>query len=139
MTTSAEVFLGIIAVATLATAVVQIGLIVAVMAMARRVGRLADQVEREMRPLFVHLDEIASDVSRVTSLAAAQVDRADRLTALFAQRVEQALDLVQDGLLGSAREGRALVSAFRAAFAALGDSRVGRRRHRSDDEDALFI
>lgn len=139
MTTSAEVFLGIIAVATLATAVVQIGLIVAVMAMARRVGRLADQVEREMRPLFVRFDEIASDVSRVTSLAAAQVDRADRLAADFAQRVEQALGLVQDGLLGSAREGRALLSGFRAALETLADARAGRRRRRRDDEDALFI
>ncbi len=139
MTTSAEIFLGVIAVATLVIAVVQIGLIVAAVTLARRGGRLADQVEREVRPLFVHLDEIGRDVSRVTALAVAQVERADRLAADFTKRIEQAMAVVQEGILGSAREGRAVLKALRAVFEALWESRAGGRRARGDDEDSLFV
>ena len=41
-----EVFLGIIAVATLATAVMQIAVLIAAGMLTKRIGRLADQVER---------------------------------------------------------------------------------------------
>ena len=47
-----DVFLGVIAVATLAIAVAQIGVIIAAGLMARRVARMVDQIEREVKPLF---------------------------------------------------------------------------------------
>ena len=141
MSTWADVFLGIIAVATLAMAIVQIGVIVAAGRLARRVDSLAKQIEREVQPLFGHLNAIGRDASRAAALATAQVERADQLFADVATRVEHALDSVQGTLGAPAREGRAFLAALKAAFRAIRDlRRDGRgRQGRSDDEDALFI
>lgn len=141
MSTWADVFLGIIAVATLAMAIVQIGVIVAAGRLARRVDTLAKQIEREVHPLFGHLNAIGRDASRAAALATAQVERADKLFGDVAARVEQALDNVQETLGAPAREGRAFLSAFKAAFQAIRDMRrdARSRQARGDDEDALFI
>jgi hypothetical protein len=135
-----DVFLGVIAVATLAIAVAQIGVIIAAGLMARRVGRMVDQIERDVKPLFGHLNAIGNDASRAVTLATAQVERVDKLFADVAVRVEQTLNVVQTSIGGPAREGRAMMSAFRAAMRAIRDLRNGRSRPgRGDDEDALFI
>jgi hypothetical protein len=136
-----EAFLGVIAVATLAMAIAQISVIVAAGRLARRVDQLAEQFEREIRPLFAHLNAIGRDASRAAALATAQVERADQLFGDFTARVEQLLASVQASLGGPAREGRALISAFRAAFQAIRELRqqAAARRARSEDEDALFI
>lgn len=135
-----DVFLGVIAVATLAIAVAQIGVIVAAGLMARRVGRMVEQLERDVKPLFGHLNAIGSDASRAVALATAQVERADKLFADVAVRVEQTMNVVQASIGGPAREGRAMMGAFRAALQAIRELRHGRARQgRGDDEDALFI
>jgi len=134
-----EVFLGIIAVATLLMAIVQIGLIVAAGRLARRVDRLADQVEHELKPLFVNINAIGRDASRAVALAAAQVERADKLFADLVLRIEQTAATLQATLVAPAREGRALLAALRAALSAVRQSRGRARQGRGDDEDALFI
>jgi len=135
-----DVFLGVIAVATLAIAVAQVGVIIAAGLMARRVGRMVDQIEREVKPLFGHLNAIGSDASRAVALATAQVERADKLFSEVALRVEQTLNVVQASIGGPVREGRAMMGAFRAALQAIRELRHGRTRQgRGDDEDALFI
>ena len=141
MSAWADVFLGIIAVATLAIAIVQIGVVVAAGRLARRIDTLTEQFEREVKPLFGHLNAIGRDASRAAALATAQVERADALFADVALRVEQALNNVQSTIGKPAREARALLSAFKAAFHAIRDLRHdGRGRHgHGDDEDALFI
>ena len=141
MNTWANVFLGIIAVATLTIAIVQIGVVVAAGRLARRIDTLAEQFERDVKPLFGHLDAIGRDVSRAAALATAQVERADQLFADVALRVEQGLNNVQSTLGAPAREGRALFSAFKAAVQAIRDLRrdARSRQGRGEDEDALFI
>ena len=135
-----DVFLGVIAVATVAIAVAQIGVIIAAGLMARRVGRMVEQIERDVKPLFGHLNAIGSDASRAVALATAQVERADKLFADVAVRVEQTLNAVQTSIGVPAREGRALLEAFRAALQSIRELRTGRTRQgRGDDEDALFI
>ena len=135
-----DVFLGVIAVATLAIAVAQIGVIIAAGLVARRVGRMVDQFERDVKPLFGQLQAIGSDAARAVSLATAQVERADKLFSDVAARIEQTLTLVQGAMGGPAREGLAWLAAFRAVLLALRGLRSGRtRRGRGDDEDALFI
>jgi len=136
-----DVFLGVIAVATLAIAVAQIAAIVAAASAAKRLSQMADTFEREVKPLVGHLNAIGRDAARAAQLATAQVERADKLFADVAQRFEQTLSAVDASISGPAREGRALLSAFRAAFQALRElRRDGRaRQRRSDDEDALFI
>ena len=137
----ADAFLGIIAVATLATAIVQVGVIVAAGLLVRRINRVADQVEHELKPLFTHLNAVGRDASRATSLAVAQVERADRLFGDIAQKIEHTLTAAQATIVAPAREGLALLSALRAAIDVLRDRRGnGRaRRRRGEDEDALFI
>jgi hypothetical protein len=136
-----DVFLGVIAGATLLTAIAQIAVIVVAGRAARRVAQLAEQFERDMKPVFVHLNAIGRDAARAASLAAAQVERADKLFSDVALRFEHTVATVQDTVIGPVREGRALISAFRAAMQAVRDLRQnGRARQgRGDDEDALFI
>lgn len=136
-----QVFLGVIAVAMLALAVVQIGVFVVAGLAVRRVTRLIATIEDELRPIFGHVNAIAKDASRAATLATAQVERADQLFADVAARVDGALNDVQATLGRPAREGRALLSAFKAAFQAIRELRQnGRgRQSRSEDEDALFI
>jgi hypothetical protein len=135
-----DVFLGVIAVATLAMAVAQIGVVVAAGLLARRVGRMVDQLERDVKPLFGHLNAISSDAARAVSLATAQVERADKLFSDVAVRIEQTVNVVQKSIGGPAREGRAMLGAFRAALQAIRELRNGRpRQGRGDDDDALFI
>jgi len=136
-----DVFLGVIAVATLALAVAQIAVIVVAGRAARRLAQLAEQFERDLKPLFGNLNAIGSDAARAAALAAAQVERADQLFTDIAVRVEQTLATVQHTVIGPVREGRAMLSAFRAALQAIRDLRQnGRSRQgRAEDEDALFI
>jgi hypothetical protein len=136
-----DVFLGVIAVATLAIAVVQIAVIVVAGRAARRVAQLAEQFERDIRPLFGHLDAIGRDAARAAALAAVQVERADKLFAEVAVRFEQTMTTVQDSVAAPVREGRAVLSAFRAALQAIKELRQHNRARqgRSEDDDALFI
>src|SRR5438477_533023 len=81
-----------------------------------------------VRPLVGHLNAIGRDAARAAQLATAQVERADRLFADVAQRFEQTLAAVDASISRPAREGRALLSAFRAAFQALREIRRDGRR-----------
>lgn len=136
-----DVFLGVIAVATLAIAIAQIGVMVVAGRLAKRVERLAEQIDRDLKPLFGHLNAIGRDASRAAALATAQVERADQLFSDLAGRIELTLNSVQATMGVPAREGRALLAGLRAAIQALRELRQdGRpRQTRSDDEDALFI
>jgi len=135
-----DVFLGVIAVATLAIAIAQVVVIVSAAAAVKRAGQLADQFEREVKPLFGHLNAIARDAARAAQLASVQVERADKLFADLSVRLEETMNLVQASVIAPAREGRALLSAMRAAFEAVREMRQARARQtRSEDEDALFI
>ncbi|PYQ82575.1 MAG: hypothetical protein DMG01_00595 [Acidobacteria bacterium] len=141
MSRSSEIFLGVIAVSTLLVAIVQVGVVVAAGVALRRLGRLVDTVEQEIKPIFGHVNTIARDASRAAALATAQVERADKLFSDVAVRVDEALNAVQASIGAPAREGRALLSAFRAAFQAIRELRQnGRSRQaRGEEEDALFI
>lgn len=136
-----EVFLGVIAFATLAIALVHIAVLVAAGMLARRLGRLVDRLERELKPIVSHLNAIARDTARAAALASTRVERADKLFADLVQKIEQALTSIQSALVAPAREGRALLSAFRAALRVICDLRGPARARRSgaEDEDALFI
>jgi hypothetical protein len=137
--TVSEVFLGVIAVATLAMAVVQVGVLIAASRLARRVDRLVDQVEHELKPALVHLNTIGRDVSRAVALGSAQVERVDRLMGDLVMRLEDTVAALQAGLAAPLREGKALWTAFSAAFATVFDARRSSRRQRTEEEDALFI
>jgi hypothetical protein len=138
--TWATVFLGIIAAATLMTAVLQVVLLVAGVSLVRRLSRFVDFVETEVKPIIGHIDAIARDASRAASLALAQVEHADQLLSDTIQRFEQTLATVQSLIVGALREGNALMMGFRAVMAAVrGFQRRQSTRRRAEDDEALFI
>ena len=139
MSVWATVFLGVIAVATLATAIVQVGVLLATSRLARRTERLMDVVEQEVRPILGHLNAIGRDASRAAALATVQVERVDRMFAMLAERLDDTLTTIQTSVVKPAREAAALVAGLRAALSFIRDVRAGRARSRVDDEDTLFI
>ena len=142
MTSWSLVFLGAIALATLTMAVVQVGIIVYAARLARRVDRLTDQVEQDLKPLLNRLNEMSGEAARASSLAVAQVERADQLFAHFAGRVEQILSLVQNAIVVPAQEGMAVLHGLRAGLTALrnlGERAQAHPSNAAEDEEALFI
>ena len=135
-----NVFLGIIAVAVLVMAVIQVAAIVFAMSAARRIGEAADRIERDLRPVMQNLQSMSAEAARVTTLAAAHIERADRMFTDLSRRAEQLMTVVPS-LLGPAGKGFAFLNGLKGAMAAIQELRRSSRRHaaNADDEDALFI
>ena len=136
-----EIFLGIIAVATLMMALLQLGIVMYGWVLARKIARLVTDVEREMGSIMESLNAVARDAARATALAAVQVERVDRLFADLSLRVEQTAATVQKAIIAPLREGAAVMAGLRAAVAVLKEltGRSGAPGPRSEEEDALFI
>jgi hypothetical protein len=138
--TWATIFLGVIAVATLTTAILQVVLLVAATSLVRRITRFVEFLEIEVKPIIAQVDAIARDASRAANLALAQVERADELLSNAIRRVEETLATVQSLVVGALREGNALMMGFRALLAAIrGFQRRQSTRRRAEDDEALFI
>ena len=137
----AEVFLGVIALATFTMAAIQVGVIVYGVGVARRLNKLLSQVEREMKPLAESVNTIARDAARISSLAAGQVERVDRLVSDLTSLIEQTATTLQDAILKPLREGAAIMSGVRAAIEVFREltGRSSQNPTRKEDEDALFI
>jgi len=134
-----NLFLGIIAVAVLVMAVIQVAAIVFAMSAARRIGEAADRLERDLRPLMHNLQTMTAEAARVTSLAAVQMERADRMFTDLSRRIEQVMAVVPN-LLGPAGKGIAFLNGLKAALAAIQELRRTRRgAAHAEEEDALFI
>ena len=134
-----QVFLGVIAAATLAMAVVQVGVLIMAGRLARRIDRLVEQLERETKPAFGHLNAIARDAARAVAVATAQVERVDQLFGDVSRKVEDTFSAVRASV-NPGREAKAFVSALRAAMSVILDARRRQgRRQRAEDDDALFI
>ena len=138
MSTWATVFLGIIAMATLVTAILQVVLLVAGWQLVRRVTRFVEDIERDVRPILGHLNSITRDASRVASLAVAQVERADQLLTSAVVKIEDLLANLSDVVVKTMREGNALMMGIRAVMTAI-EALRRRRRGRGEDDEALFI
>ena len=135
-----DVWLGIIAMGVAVMAAIQIGAIVVAWRLAKRMDRLASQLEQDIKPVMANITRLTAEAARAASVAATQIESADRVFGEFAQRVEQTLGAVQSRVFGPAREGAALLAGIRAALAAFRDLRdSGRRGSVVEDEDALFI
>ena len=138
-----DTFLGVIALAVLVMASIQVALVVMAVRATRRVGRLADRLEEDLRPVVSSLQSVAADAARAASAAASQVERVDHLTKDLAVRVEQTAAALQAAVLAPLREGFAVIEGLRAVLGSLRGLRGRRRGHRgpteSDENDALFI
>lgn len=135
----AGVFLAVMAVALVAMAAVQIGLIVVALRVARQMAAATAQFQNDLRPLIEKAQVIADDASRATALAVLQVERVDRFMASTATRVDATLGMIQNVVTGPVGQGAAAISAFRAVMGVVRDWKGRRRRHSYDDDDALFV
>ena len=136
-----EVFLGLIALATLVMAVIQVGAIVAALRVARQAQATLDSVQQEIRPLIARATAVVEEASRTAALATTQAQKVDRLITDLSRRVEVTAVVVQDAIVRPARQGFAVVAAIRAAVGALRGFDDLRHRHgrSADEEDPLFI
>lgn len=141
MSDLSNLWLGIIAGATLIMALVQIGAIVAVLRMARQAQEIMTTVQQEIRPLSAKVMAIADEASRTASIASAQAQKIDKLVTDLSRRVDETSAVVQEAIITPAKEGMAVIAAVRAGFAALRGAADLRPRHgrHQEDEDPLFI
>ena len=139
-----DVWLAIIALAVLVMAAIQVGAIVLGLRLAKRVDHLTTQIEQDVKPLLSNLTAMTAEAQRAVSLAALQVERADRLFGDLALSAERTMAIASQLVGGSAKNGFALFSAARAAYAAFRDLRDQSRRRQAyrsapEDEESLFI
>jgi len=142
------IFLGIIAVATLVMALIQVGAIIAVLRIAKQAQDVLTAVQRDVKPLLAKASEIAAkasdiadEASKTVTLATAQAQKVDKLVTDLTRRVDETSALVQHVIITPAREGIAVVAAIKAGLSALrgfGSFR-GRPGRHSEEDDALFI
>ncbi len=137
-----DVFLGVIAAATAVMALVQIGAIVVLVRVSGQVQSIVATIQTDIRPLIARANVIADEASKTATLATAQAHKIDRMVTELTRRVDETSAVIQHAILTPAREGMALIAAFKAGFGVLKGlgMRDMRGRHGGvDDEDALFI
>ena len=142
------IFLGIIAVATLVMALIQVGAIIAVLKIAKQAQEVARQAQEvlasvhgDVKPLLVKASAIADEASKTATIASAQAEKVNKMVTDLTRRVDETSTLVQHAIVTPAREGIAIVAAIKAAlttFTGLGGFR-GRPGRHSEEDDALFI
>ncbi len=135
-----SVLLGVIAAATAVMAVLQVGAVVVLARLARRLEQSVGQIQRDVQPLIARATTVSEEAARVATLVSAQVERADVLLGDLARRVDDTVTLVQNAVVAPAREGLAILAGVRAVVSALrGFRRSKGAGARHEEEDPLFI
>lgn len=133
-----ELWLGVIAVAVLVMAIIQVVVLLQVGRLAKQAAAATADLRKELTPLIAKVNKVADDAGKLSALALTQLERVDRVMETTAQRVDDTLAIVQGAVLTPVRQGAAVVAGLKAALAVF-RSRQDRRRYGRDDEDALFI
>ena len=140
-----DVLLGVIAGAVSLMALVQLGAILVGIQLAKRVDRLAQQIEHDVKPLLLSLSAVSDEAQKAARLATTQIERLDQVFSDVAVRVDQTLTVAHAFVGGPARQGMAVLAGVRAAVMALRGMREASRRRSAvraaavDDEESLFI
>jgi hypothetical protein len=116
--TTSEIFLGVIAAATLIMAIIQVGLIIGGLILAKRVTAAVDRIEEASRPIIDRLDQVTTEALTSMAAARAQMERLEQMTTDMVDRVDQAAHRIQTYVLAPARQGIALLAGARAAVQA---------------------
>jgi len=140
VTAPSEVFLGIIALATLVMALIQVGAIIFAARLGRRLQQVMSTIQDEVRPLIARANSVAEEASKTAAIASSQAQKIDALVTDLTRRVEETSVVVQKAVVTPARETLALVAGLKAGLAALKGLRDFRgRTGRVEEEDPLFI
>jgi hypothetical protein len=136
-----EVFLGIIALATLVMAAIQVGAVMAVLRLARDAQKALGSLQQDVKPLVAKVSRLADEATKTATIATAQAEKIDQLVSDLTRRIDETTTVVQQAVITPAREGLAIMAAIRAGLAALRgfrDMRAAQHRH-AEEEDPLFI
>lgn len=133
-----EVWLGVIAVAVLLMAIMQVVVGLQLVKAAREATLVTQELRKEIRPLIAKAHKVADDAQQLSALARAQVERVDAVMASMALRVDDTVQLLQDSFAAPVRQGAAVMAGLKAALAVF-RARQDKGRYGRDDEDALFI
>jgi len=128
--------LSVIAIATVIIAVVQIGVVIFAVRLAKRLSRLVDVVEHEIRPTLARVDAVSSDVARVTSLASTQAERLDQITSHFVDKIDEILTAADRSVFAPLRQGAGFLFGLRAALSAFGGESLQPQAPSADGEDS---
>jgi hypothetical protein len=144
VSSTGELFLGIIALAVVVMAAIQVAAILAGIRLAKRVDALATQLDQEIKPLVANLTAMSAEAARAALVAAAQADRIDRVFGEMLARVDQTLAAAQAFVTGPARQGMAIMAGAKAVLDAFRSLRESSRRRAAarpsvDEEESLFI
>lgn len=120
---ASALWVGVIAAATVVMAGVQVGVVIYGVRLARRVNRLLDVVEREVKPALGRVDRMSADAARVTTAAAAQVERVDRILGRIADQADELLAVTRASVVTPVRQGGAFLMGLRSALLALRQTR----------------
>lgn len=133
-----EVWLGVIAIAVLLMAIMQVVVGLQLVKAAREATLVTQELRKEIQPLIAKAHKVADDAQQLSALARAQVERVDAVMSSLAVRVDDTVQLLQDSFAAPVRQGAAVMAGLKAAFAVF-RARQDKGRYGRDDEDALFI
>ena len=132
------VFLGVMAVALVAMAAAQVFIGIAVLRASREITDLAGKLRSDLVPLIDKAARLTDEASRVTAMAAVQMERVDKLTLTLVSRVDETMHVVQSAVIGPVRQGAAVLAGVRAVVGAIREWQ-NRPRPVHEDEDPLFV
>jgi hypothetical protein len=141
------VFLGVIAFASLVQGAFLVGLALAGLRIARRVGEIQKTVESEIRPAIDDVSRLARNLASVSEIATEQAQRLESVVAHTVTRVEGVRSHVREAVgrpLDSFRDVSAILKGFRRGLdvyqrlGGLSAQRQGATRRYVEDEH-LFI
>ncbi len=111
--------LSVIAVATVVMAIIQVGVVIFAVRLAKRVSRLVDVVEHEIKPTLTRVDAVSSDVARVTALVSNQAERLDQVTSHLIDKVDEILTTADRSIFAPLKQGAGFLFGLRAALSAM--------------------
>lgn len=134
--TESTFLLSVIAVATVIMAVVQIGVVLFTSRLAKRVNRLVDVIEREIKPTLARVDAVSSDVARVTSLASNQAERLDQIASHLIEKIDEILTVADRSVFAPLKQGAGFLFGLRAALLAFRDESTQSQPPTDSDESS---
>ena len=85
----APVFLGVIAVATLVMAAIQVGAIIYGARAAQRIEQMLGRFETDLKPVLERAKQVSEDAAKMSALATVQVERVDQVFQDLSQRIDE--------------------------------------------------
>ena len=114
-----EVFLGIIALATLITGIFHLGLTIAAIRMMKRMNQLTDRVEDAIQPTVARLDAFVDQAAHVVARASTQLHRAEVVFDDIGEQASRVSSTLRTLVTMPKRESAALAAGARAALTML--------------------